>query len=75
MSLLELKAPVCDNGYRIFEPAFLKPRVIGRGNDSLSRPALLLRELAFFFYCIAELAIKPCRSSRSNTRGGFEKIP
>ena len=27
----------------------------------------------FFFYCIAELAIKPCRSSRSNTRGGFEK--
>ena len=30
---------------------------------------------AFFFYCIAELAVKPCRSSRSNTRGGFEKIP
>ena len=31
----------------------------------------------FFFYCIAELAVKPCRSSRSNnnTRGGFEKIP
>ena len=28
----------------------------------------------FFFYCIAELAIKPCRSSRSNTRGGVEKI-
>ena len=28
----------------------------------------------FFFYCIAELAIKPCRSSRSNTRGGFEKF-
>ena len=33
-------------------------------------------ELRFFFiYCIAELAVKPCRSSRSNTRGGFEKIP
>ena len=30
---------------------------------------------SLFFYCIAELAIKPCRSSRSNTRGGFEKIP
>ena len=28
----------------------------------------------FFFYCIAELAIKPCRSSRSKTRGGFEKF-
>ena len=25
----------------------------------------------FFFYCIAELAIKPCRSSRSKTRGGL----
>ena len=29
----------------------------------------------FFLNCIAELAVKPCRSSRSNTRGGFEKIP
>ena len=28
----------------------------------------------FLFCCIAELAIKPCRSSRSNTRGGFEKF-
>ena len=27
-----------------------------------------------FFYCKAELAIKPCRSSRSNTHGGFEKF-
>ena len=27
-----------------------------------------------FFCCIAELAIKPCRSSRTNTRGGFEKF-
>ena len=27
-----------------------------------------------FFYCKAEVAIKPCRSSRSNTRGGFEKF-
>ena len=27
-----------------------------------------------FFYCIAELAIKPCRSSRTNTRGGFGKF-
>ena len=27
-----------------------------------------------FFYCIAELAIKPCRSSRTNTRGGYEKF-
>ena len=26
-----------------------------------------------FFYCIAELAVKPCRSSRSNTRGGMRK--
>ena len=25
----------------------------------------------FFFYCIAELAIKPCRSSRSKMRGEF----
>ena len=25
----------------------------------------------FFFYCIAELEIKPCRSSRSKTRGGL----
>ena len=25
----------------------------------------------FFFYCIAELAIKPCRSSRSKLRGEF----
>ena len=25
----------------------------------------------FFFYCVAELAIKPCRSSRSKTRGGL----
>ena len=30
--------------------------------------------LLFFFYCKAELAIKPCRSSRSHTRGGFEKF-
>ena len=29
----------------------------------------------FFFYCVAELAVKPCRSSRSKMRGGFEKIP
>ena len=29
--------------------------------------------LAFFFYCIAELAVKPCRSSRSKTRGGLRK--
>ena len=27
--------------------------------------------LFFFFYCIAELAIKPCRSSRSKMRGEF----
>ena len=27
--------------------------------------------LFFFFYCIAELAIKPCRSSRSKLRGEF----
>ena len=25
----------------------------------------------YFFYCIAELAIKPCRSSRSKMRGEF----
>ena len=25
----------------------------------------------FFFYCVAERAVKPCRSSRSNTRGGM----
>ena len=28
----------------------------------------------FFFTAKPELAIKPCRSSRSNTRGGFEKF-
>ena len=39
------------------------------------RWALILPSSArFFFYCKAELAIKPCRSSRSNTRGGFEKF-
>ena len=27
--------------------------------------------LSFFFCCIAELAIKPCRSSRSKLRGEF----
>ena len=27
----------------------------------------------FFFYCKAERAVKPCRSSRSNTRGGMAK--
>ena len=27
----------------------------------------------FIFYCIAELAVKPCRSSRSKTRGGLRK--
>ena len=27
----------------------------------------------FFFYCVAERAVKPCRSSRSNTRGGMIK--
>ena len=26
-----------------------------------------------FFYCVAERAVKPCRSSRSNTRGGMIK--
>ena len=31
------------------------------------------KHLWVFFYCIAELAVKPCRSSRTNTRGGFEK--
>ena len=29
--------------------------------------------LQFFFYCAAERAVKPCRSSRSNTRGGMIK--
>ena len=27
----------------------------------------------FFFYCKAERAVKPCRSSRSSTRGGMRK--
>ena len=27
----------------------------------------------FFFYCVAERAVKPCRSSRSKTRGGMIK--
>ena len=36
---------------------------------------ILIYYVVGFFYCIAELAVKPCRSSRSNTRGGFEKIP
>ena len=27
----------------------------------------------FFFNCVAERAVKPCRSSRSNTRGGMIK--
>ena len=32
------------------------------------------RELSFFFfYCVAERAVKPCRSSRSNTRGRMIK--
>ena len=30
-----------------------------------------LATVAFFFCCIAELAIKPCRSSRSKLRGEF----
>ena len=30
-----------------------------------------MEKTLFFFYCIAELAIKPCRSSRSNMRGEF----
>ena len=29
------------------------------------------RALLRFFYCKAERAVKPCRSSRSNTRGGM----
>ena len=28
---------------------------------------------SIFFYCVAERAVKPCRSSRSNTRGGMIK--
>ena len=32
---------------------------------------LVLLRIFFFFCCIAELAIKPCRSSRSKLRGEF----
>ena len=46
------------------EQGFVMPSTVGAYDESLY----------FFFYCIAELAIKPCRSSRSNTRGGFEKF-
>ena len=44
--------------------------------SALGGPSPMLSNQAgnFFFYCKAELAIKPCRSSRSNTRGGFEKF-
>ena len=47
--------------------------VKGEGCDRLLLTKLSI--FLIFFYCIAELAIKPCRSSRSNTRGGFEKFP
>ena len=44
----------------------LQTMIQGIALDPLGMP------LPFFFYCIAELAIKPCRSSRSNMRGEFE---
>ena len=41
-------------------------------NEQLQEvPLLLHRHRNFFFHCIAELAIKPCRSSRSKLRGEF----
>ena len=43
----------------------LQTMIQGIALDPLGMPLL-------FFYCIAELAIKPCRSSRSNMRGEFE---
>ena len=57
--------------------AILPPeRSLGIADSVESRAAAVGAESprCFFFYCIAELAIKPCRSSRSNTRGGFEKF-
>ena len=30
-------------------------------------------KLSLFFYCVAERAVKPCGSSRSNSRGGMTK--
>ena len=36
-------------------------------------PGLRAHWPTFFFNCVAERAVKPCRSSRSNTRGGMIK--
>ena len=49
-------------------------RAVTTVDKSLSESIGLSPKEVFFFYCIAELAIKPCRSSRSKTRGGFEKF-
>ena len=41
-----------------------EPGACATGSDDFPRALVLL----FFFYCIAELAVKPCPSSRSNMR-------
>ena len=46
-------------------------RGAARPNGKSKPPQFFYFFLFFLFYCIAELAIKPCRSSRSKTRGGL----
>ena len=41
----------------------------GRGRGGVRRPWCSVI-FPFFFYCIAELAVKPCRSSSTNTISG-----
>ena len=54
-------------------PSNLGQRLLCDASSSEVCIGILSSPRRFFFYCIAELAMKPCRSSRSNTRGGFEK--
>ena len=50
-----------------------EPATVKRGLQTWQELRLALSG-SVFFYCVAERAVKPCRSSRSNTRGN-DKIP
>ena len=53
------------------DPHIFDRKEAARGSRAREVTCRIQKWNIFFFYCIAELAIKPCRSSRSNMRGEF----
>ena len=61
----QYRSPIFDDSINLGSAASLHL------NPALLDPPHLDQSNVFFFCCIAELAIKPCRSSRSKLRGEF----